>query len=68
MSLMMKYFVLKPKGSDPFASASRAAMLRYADMIKPHDPNLAEDLYQWALREAADAYPGASAESDRQMR
>lgn len=68
MSMMMKYFVLKPKGKDAFAAASRAAMLRYSDMIKAHDPQLAEQLYQWATTEAAEAHPGMAGESARQMR
>lgn len=28
--LMMKYFVLKPRGNDAYAAASRAAMHAYA--------------------------------------
>lgn len=33
MKLEMKYFVLKPKGHDLFARASRAAMKAYAEAI-----------------------------------
>lgn len=61
----MKYFVLKPKGSDPFAAASRAAMLRYADMIQGHEPRLAEDLREWALRENAEAHPNLGLHDER---
>lgn len=68
MSLQMKYFVLKPKGGDPFAAASRAAMLRYADMIESHEPTLAKELRDWALNESAEANPRMARESERQMR
>jgi hypothetical protein len=46
--LAMKYFVLKPRGSDPYAEASRAAMLSYSGSIRGFDPELAGDLYSWA--------------------
>lgn len=45
--LYMKYFVLKPKGTDPYAKASREALVAYAESIKTHDPGLAEALWQW---------------------
>lgn len=66
--MQMKYFVLKPKGDDAFAAASRAAMLRYSDMIREHDPKLAAELYDWAAAEASEAHPRMAAETDRQMR
>lgn len=47
MPLEMKYFVLKPEGTDPYAKASREALVAYAESIKTHDPGLAEDLWQW---------------------
>lgn len=47
MPLEMKYFVLKPKGTDPYAKASREALVAYAESIKTHDPNLAEELWEW---------------------
>ena len=49
--LEMKYFVLKPKGTDPYAKASRAAMRKYAVLIKDTNPDLASDLDEWADRE-----------------
>lgn len=49
--LEMKYFVLKPGGDDQYAIASRAAMKVYADTISSENPELAEDLLQWAERE-----------------
>ena len=54
MSLEMKYFVLKPKAKtkdDIHAKASQDAMIRYAEIIEPIDPELAEDLALWAGRE-----------------
>lgn len=54
--LMMRYFVLKPRGMDWHANASRAAMFAYADMIKGHEPELAKELIEWATKEQQDAY------------
>jgi len=49
MPLKMKYFVLKPAGkkNHPFAEASRAAMLMFADKIESTDKILAEELREW---------------------
>ena len=52
--LIMKYFVLKPKGNDEYARASRVAMRAYADWIKKTNPDLAEQLMDWANKEAAE--------------
>lgn len=49
--MKMKYFVLKPKGQDVMARASRAAMLAYADEVNNTDQKLAEDLRNWATYE-----------------
>ena len=49
--LEMKYFVLKPKGQDKYAQASRSAMLTYANTIEPINPELAKDLRAWVTRE-----------------
>jgi len=49
--LQLKYFVLKPKGKDAYAKASRAALHAYADAILNENPLLAEDLRNWANRE-----------------
>lgn len=46
--LEMKYFVLKPKGGDAYAAASRKAMRTYATMIKQENPELAKELREWA--------------------
>lgn len=63
MSLQMKYFVLKPKGVDAFARASRRAMFAYcssllrsaedeADQEKRGEYlNLADDMWKWASNE-----------------
>jgi hypothetical protein len=50
--LIMKYFVLKPRGSDPYAKASRGAMRSYAAAIHATDPEMADALYAWADSEA----------------
>lgn len=55
MALVMKYFVLKPKGGDEQARASRAAMLAYAEKIKEHDQELAQQLREWVAREEVKA-------------
>lgn len=50
--LVMKYFVLKPSGIDVYALASRRAMGEYATMIKHENPELANDLEKWVIRES----------------
>jgi hypothetical protein len=45
--LIMKYFVLKPRGTDKYAVASRNAMMAYADSIYPFDRELAVELINW---------------------
>lgn len=50
--LQMKYFVLKPAGSSPYARASRAAMRAYARQIEPMNKELASDLMEWAYKES----------------
>lgn len=52
MPLEYKYFVLKPRGGDEYAKASRAAMLAYANAISDHDPELADQLGDWVNKEA----------------
>ena len=49
--LLMKYFVLKPKGNDPYANASRRAMVEYANKILPTNPELANDILEWVEAE-----------------
>lgn len=46
--LKMKYFVLKPKGNDIYAEASRTAMRTYARVIEDENPELSRDLREWA--------------------
>lgn len=46
-SLLMKYFVLKPRGNDSYSNASRQAMLTYAKEIEAENPLLAVDLCIW---------------------
>jgi len=48
--LQMKYFVLKPTGEDLYAGASRLAMLEYARVIEPENPELAKELREWVDR------------------
>ena len=50
--LMLKYFVLKPHGDDAYAKASRAAMRAYAKHIRAENPELSDELREWADREA----------------
>lgn len=45
--LQMKYFVLKPKGDDVYAEASRAALRAYANHIAVENMELANDLWEW---------------------
>ncbi len=47
----MKYFVLKPKGKDKYAEASRRAMRLYAFYIQTENPELAKELREWADKE-----------------
>lgn len=54
--LLMKYFVLKPKGSSLHALASREAMRVYADAIEINEPLLAKEVREWVTREARDCY------------
>jgi hypothetical protein len=49
--LEMKYFVLKPKGDDLYARASRAAMRQYAKLIQEDNATLANELREWADKE-----------------
>lgn len=49
--LQMKYFVLKPKGDDVYAEASRKAMGVYAKHVENENPQLAEELRDWCSRE-----------------
>lgn len=51
VGLKMKYFVLKPKGNNKYAAASRYAMKAYAKKIIDSDPELAEELVNWANKE-----------------
>jgi len=53
--LQMKYFVLKPKGDDIYAKASRTAMNRYAHVIRGENPELAQELTDWTIKELTDA-------------
>jgi len=53
--LMLKYFVLKPKGDSIHAKASRVAMHAYARTIKDTHPELSKQLVDWAAAEGAEA-------------
>lgn len=54
--LRMKYFVLKPAGSNWHARASRAAMRRYAQFIKSLEPALSSQLMSWVEEEFTNWY------------
>ncbi len=54
--LEMKYFVLKPRGDNIFAKASRVAMLEYADIIYSTNKKLAGNIREWVSRESCLAY------------
>jgi hypothetical protein len=58
--LEMMYFVLKPKGNDLFAEASRAAMKQYARVIGVDAENhtFRDSLIQWARDEELKALKG----------
>ena len=47
MSLHLKYFVLAPEGTEPYAVASRAALKRFAACIQYDDKKLADELNEW---------------------
>lgn len=53
MGLTMKYFVLKPKGNNLYAMASRDALRAYARRLhlSEEDETLAFELERWAARE-----------------
>lgn len=46
--LEMRYFILKPKGDNVYAEASRQAMLAYAEYISHVNPDFACELASWA--------------------
>jgi len=50
--LEMKYFVLKPRGNDIYALASRKAMMVYSQAILKENHQLAIDLAGWVEKEA----------------
>lgn len=60
MGLHMKYFVLKPAGTDKYAVASRRAMSAYAQWIgnnaeTDEEIKFAKELFQWVSREGQEA-------------
>ena len=52
--LLMKYFVLKPKGNDIYAEASRKAMRAYAAHIIGENEQFANELRAWADGETSE--------------
>lgn len=50
-SIQMKYFVLKPKGKNIYAEASRKAMRAYASHIESENKQLSKELREWADKE-----------------
>ena len=55
--LQMKYFVLKPKGKDIYAEASRKAMRVYASHIERENPEMTKQLRDWADKENWEVNP-----------
>lgn len=53
--LEMRYFVLKPRGTDLYAAAAREAIRVYACAISRDNPTFAKDLREWADEEYAKA-------------
>ena len=51
--LVMKYFILKPHGTNAFAEASRKAMRAYAISIGDENNTLCNELLDWVDREDA---------------
>jgi len=49
--LILKYFIVKPKGNNIYAKASREAMLRYAEVINIINPVFANDIIEWVHSE-----------------
>ena len=66
MGLKMKYFVLKPRGTDVYAAASRHAMSYYASYLKDHggDAELARELSEWSVKELVAAERGKASAKD----
>ena len=58
--LVMKYFVLKPKGEDVYAKASRIAMFAYSKAIMADNPELSKELWEWASTELSMTKEGKS--------
>lgn len=51
--LLMRYFVLRPAGTDSHARASRTAIQAYARAIAIEKPELARALEEWVAEERA---------------
>lgn len=49
--ILLKYFVLKPGGTNDYARASRTAMRVFATEIEQSDPRLSAQVKQWAYDE-----------------
>jgi hypothetical protein len=62
--LQMKYFVLKPKGDDIYSVASRKAMRAYALAVSLDNPELCDELRNWADDEMLKSKHG---DSDRNV-
>jgi len=60
--LQLKYFVLKPEGKTIYHEASRQAILRYSEVIREENPELADDLFAWLLRSSVKNKTGVSKE------
>jgi hypothetical protein len=54
--LMLKYFVLKPGGSDIYAKASRNAMVTYAAQIFRENPEFSAEIIDWVNEEETKGY------------
>lgn len=54
--IKLKYFVLKPRGSDAYAKASRTALRVFSTEMEQDDPALAAQLKRWAYDEERAAH------------
>lgn len=65
MSIHLKYFVLKPRGTGDYAKASRTAMRVFAAEIEQSDPALANDIKAWVYEEERKIITEAAGEAHK---
>ena len=62
--LEMRYFILKPGAKGKHGTASRAALLAYAYVIKDENPEFYSDLRDWIVKEHVKAQERRRAKRD----